>query len=93
MKKDLIFRISVESGGFAEQYQKVIAIEEIKDLLHRIVKTDISILITDHNVRETLSLCNKAIIMDSGKVIAEGNKDQLIANDLVTKTYLGNMYS
>ena len=70
-----------------------IAIEEIKDLLHRIVKTDISILITDHNVRETLSLCNRAIIMDSGKVIAEGNKEQLIANDLVKKTYLGNMYS
>ena len=70
-----------------------IAIEEIKDLLHRIVKTDISILITDHNVRETLNLCNRAIIMDSGKVIAEGNKDQLIANDLVKKTYLGNMYS
>ena len=70
-----------------------IAIEEIKDLLNRIVKTDISILITDHNVRETLNLCNRAIIMDSGKVIAEGNKDQLIANDLVTKTYLGNMYS
>ena len=70
-----------------------IAIEEIKDLLNRIVKTDISILITDHNVRETLSLCNRAIIMDSGQVIAEGNKDQLIANDIVTKTYLGNMYS
>ena len=70
-----------------------IAIEEIKDLLNRIVKTDISILITDHNVRETLSLCNRAIIMDSGKVIAEGNKDQLIANDMVKKTYLGNMYS
>ena len=70
-----------------------IAIEEIKDLLHRIVKTDISILITDHNVRETLNLCNRAIIMDSGKVIAEGNKEKLIANDLVKKTYLGNMYS
>ena len=56
-------------------------------------KQNIGILITDHNVREMLSLCNKAIIMDSGKVIAEGNKDQLIANDLVKKTYLGNMYS
>ena len=65
-----------------------IAIEEIKDLLNRIVKKDISILITDHNVRETLSLCNRAIIMDSGKVIAEGNADQLISNDLVKKTYL-----
>ena len=70
-----------------------IAIEEIKDLLNRIVKKDISILITDHNVRETLNLCNRAIIMDSGKVIAEGDAEQLIANDLVKKTYFGNMYS
>ena len=52
-----------------------IAIEEIKDLLNRIVKKDISILITDHNVRETLNLCNRAIIMDSGKVIAEGDAE------------------
>jgi len=70
-----------------------IAIEEIKDLLTRIVEKNISILITDHNVRETLNLCNRAIIMDSGKVIAEGNADQLISNDLVKKTYFGNMYS
>ena len=70
-----------------------IAIEEIKDLLNSIVKKDISILITDHNVRETLNLCDRAIIMDSGKVIAEGNAGQLIANDIVKKAYLGNMYS
>ena len=69
-----------------------IAIEEIKNLLNQIVKKDISILITDHNVRETLNLCNRAIIMDSGKVIAEGSANQLIANDLVKKTYFGNMY-
>ena len=69
-----------------------IAIEEIKDLLNRIVEKDISILITDHNVRETLNLCNRAIIMDAGKVIAEGDAEQLISNDLVKKTYLGNMY-
>jgi lipopolysaccharide export system ATP-binding protein len=70
-----------------------LAIEEIKNLLNQIVEKDISILITDHNVRETLNLCNRAIIMNSGKVIAEGNADQLIANDLVKKTYFGNMYS
>ena len=69
-----------------------IAIEEIKNLLNQIVEKDISILITDHNVRETLNLCNRAIIMDSGKVIAEGSANQLIANDLVKKTYFGNMY-
>ena len=69
-----------------------IAIEEIKNLLNQIVKKDIAILITDHNIRETLNLCNRAIIMDSGKVIAEGSANQLIANDLVKKTYFGNMY-
>ena len=70
-----------------------IAIEEIKDLLRKIVAKNISILVTDHNVRETLNLCDRAIIMDSGKVIAEGGSQELIANDLVKKTYFGNMYT
>ena len=66
-----------------------IAIEEIKDLLRKIVAKNISILVTDHNVRETLNLCDR----DSGKVIAEGGSQELIANDLVKKTYFGNMYT
>jgi len=70
-----------------------IAIEEIKELLGQIVKKNISVLITDHNIRETLNLCNRAIIMDAGKIIAEGSAQELIANDLVKKTYFGNMYS
>ena len=70
-----------------------IAIEEIKELLGQIVAKDISILITDHNIRETLNLCNRAIIMDAGKVIAEGSSQELIANNLVKKTYFGNMYN
>ena len=70
-----------------------IAIEEIKELLGQIVQKDISVLITDHNIRETLNLCNRAIIMDAGKIIAEGSTQELIANDLVKKTYFGNMYS
>jgi len=70
-----------------------IAIEEIKELLSQIIEKDISVLITDHNIRETLNLCNRAIIMDAGKVIAEGSSQELIANDLVKKTYFGNMYS
>ena len=70
-----------------------IAIEEIKELLVQIVKKDISVLITDHNIRETLNLCDRAVIMDAGKVIAEGNSQELIANDLVKKTYFGNMYN
>jgi lipopolysaccharide export system ATP-binding protein len=70
-----------------------IAIEDIKALLNKIVARGISILITDHNVKETLNLCSRAIIMDAGQVIAEGTSQELIANDLVKKTYFGNMYT
>ena len=70
-----------------------IAIEEIKNLLNKIVARNISILITDHNVRETLNLCDRAIIMDTGQIIAEGISKELIDNDLVKKIYFGNMYS
>ncbi len=70
-----------------------IAIGEIKELLIEISKKDISILITDHNVRETLSLCNKAIILSNGKVIAEGDEDSLKQNTHVQKEYFGKMFS
>ena len=69
-----------------------IAVEEIKSLLRKIVSNDISILVTDHNVRETLSLCNRAIIMNEGKIIAEGTSNELIEDALVRKIYFGNMY-
>ena len=53
----------------------------------------IAILITDHNVREALEICHKAIVINNGSVIATGSKEELISNDLVKKVYLGNMYS
>jgi lipopolysaccharide export system ATP-binding protein len=68
------------------------AIEDIKNVLTKLLKRDIGILITDHNVRETLEICNKAAIISDGKVIAEGNKESLISNEIVKKVYLGNMY-
>ena len=49
----------------------------------------IGVLITDHNVRETLSICQKAYIVSEGKVIAQGNKDEILFNELVRKVYLG----
>ena len=69
-----------------------IAIEDIKNVLIKLLKRDIGILITDHNVRETLEICNKAAIISDGKVIAEGNKESLISNQIVKNVYLGNMY-
>jgi len=70
-----------------------LAIEDIKDILSNLAKKNIGILITDHNVRETLEICNKAAIINCGEIIAEGNKNQLINNELVKETYLGSMFS
>ena len=70
-----------------------IAVEEIKELLKAICKKNISILITDHNVRETLSLCHKAIILSEGSIIAEGNEKSLKENGHVRQKYFGKMFS
>ena len=70
-----------------------IAIEDIKNVLVKLSKKNIGILITDHNVRETLEICNKAAIINNGELIAEGNEENLISNSLVKKVYLGDMYS
>ena len=70
-----------------------LAIEDIKDILSNLANKNIGILITDHNVRETLEICNKAAIINCGEIIAEGNKNQLINNELVKETYLGSMFS
>ena len=69
-----------------------IAIEDIKNVLKKLVDKNIGVLITDHNVRETLEICNQAAIINNGEIIAEGDKDELINNKLVKKVYLGDMY-
>lgn len=70
-----------------------IAIDEIKNVLRTLKDKGIAILITDHNVREALDICDNAIVVNRGQVIAKGVKAELINNDLVKKVYLGNMYS
>ena len=70
-----------------------LAIEDIKVILANLAKKNIGILITDHNVRETLEICDKAAIINCGEIIAEGNKNELINNELVKETYLGNMFN
>ena len=70
-----------------------IAIEDIKDVLKKLKSKDIGILITDHNVRETLELCDTAAIINNGEIIAYGTKDELISDKTVKEVYLGNMYS
>ena len=70
-----------------------IAIEDIKNVLEKLLKKNIGILITDHNVRETLEICTKAAIINNGEIIAHGDKQSLIKDDLVKKVYLGDMYN
>jgi lipopolysaccharide export system ATP-binding protein len=70
-----------------------IAIEDIKNVLEKLLKKNIGILITDHNVRETLEICSKAAIINNGEIIAHGDKKSLIEDDLVKKVYLGDMYN
>ena len=70
-----------------------IAIEDIKNVLKKLSDKNIGILITDHNVRETLEICNHAAIINNGEIIAQGIKEELINNELVKKVYLGDMYS
>jgi len=70
-----------------------IAIEDIKNVLKKLSDKNIGILITDHNVRETLEICNHAAIINNGEIISQGIKEELINNELVKKVYLGDMYS
>lgn len=70
-----------------------IAIDEIKNVLISLKNKDIGVLITDHNVREALEICDQAIVINNGGIIAHGPKDELVTNELVKKVYLGNMYS
>ena len=70
-----------------------IAIEDIKNVLKKLAVKNIGVLITDHNVRETLEICNQAAIINNGRIIAKGNKDKLVSNEIVKQVYLGNMYS
>ena len=70
-----------------------IAIEDIKNVLRNLSAKKIGVLITDHNVRETLEICNNGAIINNGKIIAKGNTQNLIENDKVKKVYLGSMYS
>tara|TARA_B100000965_G_scaffold205921_1_gene171931 strand:- start:1987 stop:2706 length:720 start_codon:yes stop_codon:yes gene_type:complete len=70
-----------------------IAVDDIKKILNKLVTKDISILITDHNVGAALEICNRALILSEGKILAEGSTNELINNSKVKEVYLGEMYS
>jgi lipopolysaccharide export system ATP-binding protein len=70
-----------------------IAVEDLQHEIRRLVAAGVSILITDHNVERTLEVVDKAYIIDHGKVIGAGSPAEIVRNELVRKSYLGNTFS
>jgi lipopolysaccharide export system ATP-binding protein len=69
-----------------------IAVAEIQDIISRLRERQIGILITDHNVRETLAITDRSYIMRDGQILAAGNSEELYANPLVRQYYLGDHF-
>ena len=66
-----------------------IAVSELKETLKKLKKMKLGILISDHNVRETMQICDNVLIMSEGKAIAEGTPSKVSSNELVKEVYLG----
>ncbi len=66
-----------------------IAVGDIQNLVRHLTRRGIGVLITDHNVRETLGLIDRAYIIHSGRVLTEGHPDEIVANEEVRRLYLG----
>ncbi|MGB8410187.1 MAG: ATP-binding cassette domain-containing protein, partial [Gallionella sp.] len=69
-----------------------IAVMDIQKIIRFLKQRDIGVLITDHNVRETLGICDRAYIINAGAVMAEGKPDEIIYNEGVRKVYLGEHF-
>ena len=67
-----------------------IAVSDLKKLIIKLSKDGVGILITDHNVRETLLITNKSYVLSEGKILAYGESKQLASNPIVKKFYLGD---
>lgn len=70
-----------------------ISVADIQILITRLREKGIGILITDHNVRETLAICERAYILGQGRVIAEGTSSEILENQEVRRCYLGENFS
>jgi lipopolysaccharide export system ATP-binding protein len=69
-----------------------IAVIEIQKIIGFLRARGIGVLITDHNVRETLGICDRAYIISEGSVLAEGTPDEIVANEQVRRVYLGEHF-
>ena len=67
-----------------------ISVHDIKLIVTQLSERGIGVLITDHNVRDTLDICDKAYIVSEGRIIAEGDTNAILANEQVKRVYLGD---
>ena len=70
-----------------------IAVLDIQNIIKQLVELDMGILITDHNVRETLGICDRAYVMRSGEMLASGTSEEIANDENVRKYYLGEHFS
>ena len=70
-----------------------IAVYEIKQIIRRLADKGIGVLITDHNVRDTLEITNEAFIIADGMIFANGDRDAILNNEMVRQIYLGSEFS
>ncbi len=66
-----------------------LAVGDIQKIIEQLIALDIGVLITDHNVRETLDVCHRAYVIKGGELLAEGQSEEIYNNELVRKYYLG----
>jgi|TARA_B110000240_G_scaffold32551_1_gene35112 lipopolysaccharide export system ATP-binding protein len=69
-----------------------ISVIDIQEIIKELKSNNIGILITDHNVRETLDVCDRSYILNNGKIIAEGKSEEILKNKEVKQVYLGDNF-
>ena len=74
-------------------FRSPIAVNDIRAMVSHLANRGIGVLITDHNVRETLSIVDRAYIVYDGKILFSGNRQEIIDNQDVRKVYLGENFS
>jgi len=70
-----------------------IAVKDIQSIIKQLTSIGIGVLITDHNVRETLQICDRAYVMKSGSILASGSAQEIKNNDIVREHYLGKDFT
>lgn len=69
-----------------------VSVSEIQEIVEKLRMAKIGVLITDHNVQETLRICDRAYVVSSGEIIASGTAEQILENEKVRKVYLGESF-